>query len=555
MGYFNPDVFYTHLTNYSIYRTAQLGASQPDSVNETEQGFMKVMTAQLEGPYLESFAYLDNLSSQYDASIEIPTEEHLLLLKKSLEKNPSFARRLKSIWQSLPGMVNEWKEDYQLYKQGNLPLQQKYAMENTSRSGPRSRPKELFSIHSSSPVYDIGETIARGTFNLDDDKSFPSADIIGATQGRLELLPFWDHENNRPISPQNISLVSQGDGVKFNRLQEEALRISTSYNEEMATYFYAMDAYWLTKATNANDYVELQISDLLQYSGKKPVKTHGKYTGTFRPDQLQRAGLMVYGMGFSMVEIERSTIKGVGERSHYKRLWDVTDVYVMQTLDNEKYIESMTYRPNEFFRNTSFGSRRETALLMSKVLSLDYAKMVTARRLGRYYTWLWRNRAYHGDICAPISCALLLERTGVEIVKGQERYARRSLENALDRLENEEIIAQWVLLDSENKPVDTGKRISFAQWLEMKISVSPPDVIVLHYANGIGIEVELEPQNIDREKLKRERKRMGYTLAMLSEETQIELSTLSRIEAGKTKRPRAEHVKKINKWLETAAKK
>ena len=56
------------------------------------------------------------------------------------------------------------------------------------------------------------------------------------------------------------------------------------------------------------------------------------------------------------------------------------------------------------------------------------------------------------------------------------------------------------------------------------------------------------------EKLRELRASLGYTLAMLSEETGVELSTLSRIAAGKTKRPRAEQIKAIKAWMEKMEK-
>ncbi len=592
---FLQDIFYVHFYNYVGYKLTQNVYVQ-GRLNEEELEKTRATLDEFIPLYKAGFDYLRSLSPDFvppgvdfDNAPPLPnghpplpggdyppTAQHLAQHAETL--NAVRLRYLQNgIKIDVDGFIGMWRRDFLRYIGGKLdPLFNReegalpQAMPEDDepggapqagkrpRSGPRPLPKELFSVHSSAPVYDIGETIARGVFTMENGL-FPTAQIIGKTQGRIEILPFWDHENNRPLTPQNVNLAASRGDSEFSLMQEEAVRIATSYNEEMATYFYAMDAYWLMNARDPDQYVEVQVADLLQYTGKKPVKSHGKYTGTFRPDQLQRAGMMVYGMGFSMVELEKAVIKGVGERTHYKRLWDVTDMYMMNTLDGENYIESITYRPNEFVRNASFGSRRETALLMSKVLNLDYAKMVTARRLGRYYTWLWRDRAFAGNVAAPIRCALLLERAGVEVEKGKERYARRSLENALDRLETEGIIAQWVLLDPHGTPADLNERISFNRWLEMKISVSPPDVILDHYASGIngpehraigqGSGANSTAPALDAPRLTAERKRRGLTLAMMSEETGIELSTLSRIMAGKTKRPHLEHVKALQKWL------
>ena len=583
---FLQDVFYVHFYNYvgfkltqSLFVQGQLTDEEKQNARATLQEFIPL--------YKAGFEYLHDLSPDFVPVEDVqfvdggplpggeypPTAAEVGLHTDALEDVRK--RYLQNgIKIDLDGFIGMWRRDFLRYLDGRMDalfnegegvlddaedLDQSAPGGKGRRSGPRPLPRDLFSVHSSAPVYDIGETIARGVFTLENG-TFPTASIIGKTQGRIEIMPFWDHKNNRPLTPQSVDMAAKRSISEFSHMQEEAVRIATSYNEEMATYFYAMDAYWLTHAREPDDFVELEIADLLQYTGKKPVKSHGKYTGTYRPDQLQRAGMMVYGMGFSMVELEKAVIKGVGERTHYKRLWDVTDMYMMTTLDDENYIESMTYRPNEFLRNASFGSRRETALLMSKVLNLDYSKMVTARRLGRYYTWLWRDRAYAGNIAAPISCAKLLERAGLEVEKGKERYTRRTLELALDRLESEEIIAQWVLLDKDGTPADPAARIGFRRWMEMKISVSPPDVIVDHYASALnGPEMRAlgaapgagsggEGQ-LDTKALAAERKRRGITLAMMSEETGVELSTLSRILAGKTKRPHLDQVKALNKWL------
>ncbi|MDL2253607.1 helix-turn-helix domain-containing protein [Ruminococcaceae bacterium OttesenSCG-928-I18] len=552
MSILDDATFTKHLKNFAVFLVLRSALADDTGRYDEQAKAVLSMTFERQYPlYLESMAYLAALSDRERGEI--------FAQAKSQEVHPAF--------QPVPAMEHALETGranttppYPL--SSGIPVQDVFALwqaeyeaatgeeDGKRRAGPREKPKDLFSVHSSAPVYDIGETIARGKFELPEDGRFPQARIIGGTEGRIEILPFWDHDTNQPLTPQSINLVAASDQTEFLHLQEEAIRIATSYNEEMATYFYAMDAYWLMNAKTPDDYVTLDIGDLLQYSGKKPVKTHGRYTGTYRPDQLQRAGLMVYGMGFSMVEIEKTIIKGVGERSHFKRLWDVTDMYMMKTLDNDHYIESMTYRPSEFMRHASFGSRRETALLMSKVLRLDYAKMVTARRLGRYFTWLWRDRAHSGNLAGPISCRRLLERAGVEVEKGNERYARRKLETALDRLETEGIIAQWVLLNRDNTPADLSQRISFPLWCEMKISVSPPDVILSFYAGNFAPPDEKpKPAGIDTEKLKAERRRRGYTLAMLSEETGVEISTLSRIEAGKTKRPRKEHLEAIKRWL------
>lgn len=593
----DPGLFYTHFRNFISYfyllrmRQVYMFMKQPENLSSVEQSLEEFLPRHVAGfEYLKAsvdgFWHEIPPGGYVDPGSDIPPTQEMLdrfegpihdLIVELYGAEYTDADR-----KDFSDYIIDWRMEYVHYMRfGPNEEQQKcdiHAFDQEiaraaqeynqkkcvvkpppkTRAGTRPQPKELFSVHSSAPVYDIGETIARGLFSLQKGGNFPTASIIGGTQGRIELLPFWDHKNNRPLTPQSVNLAANNDQSEFFHMQEEAIRIATSYNEEMATYFYAMDAYWLTHAKNPEDFVELDIANLLQYTGKKPVKSHGKYTGSYRPDQLQRAGMMVYGMGFSMVELDRAVIKGVGERTHYKRLWDVSDMYMMTTLDDENYIESLTYRPNEFFRNASFGSRRETALLMSKVLSLDYSKMVVARRLGRYYTWLWRDRAYAGNIAAPISCARLLERAGIEVEKGKERYARRSLESALDRLEVEGIISQWVLVDRDGQPVDTAGRISFPRWCEMKISVSPPDVILDHYAANLAASPAQQAaiaghtggkNGLDIQRIKEIRKEQGYTLAMLSEETGVELSTLSRILAGKTKRPGADHIKAINAWL------
>lgn len=575
------DEFYVHFYNFVGYKLTQsifvrstLSEKEREETRQTLNDFIPLYLAGFEFLKDASPGFIPPKNASFVDGGPLPSGEYPPKQTLVDEKTETIAAVCQTYKQSgikidSAGFIGMWRRDFLRYLAGEFyPLFQleeeffgktvgeenQEKQQKRSRSGPRPLPKDLFSIHSSMPVYDIGETIARAEFTLGENSLFPSSPIMGKTRGRIEIMPFWDHKNNRPLTPQSLNLAASHENSEFSHMQEEALRIATSYNEEMATYFYAMDAYWLTHAKEPDDFVQLEIADLLQYTGKKPVKSHGKYTGTYRPDQMQRAGMMVYGMGFSMVELEKATIKGVGERTHYKRLWDVTDMYMMTTLDEENYIESMTYRPNEFFRNASFGSRRETALLMSKVLSLDYAKMVTARRLGRYYTWLWRDRAYAGNIAAPISCGLLVERAGISVEKGKERYARRSLESALDRLEVEGIIAQWLLLEKDGNPADLNARISYNRWLELKIAVSPPDVIVDHYANKLSAPKEAakalgQGGGLSLPAINAERKRRGITLAMLSDETGVELSTLSRILAGKTKRPHSEHVKALQKWL------
>ncbi len=532
-----------HFQNYIMYAISREVLDNPEQADEQAVTLATMMFNQYKALVIEGLQYLKSLD-ETDRKIVFREEKEPNILANVFDNDPTYGDKDNEY--TISDFVSTWIHEYELYC-----LHTAKPESRKKRSAPRKKPQDLFSVHSSAPVYDIGETIARGGFIRKPGARFPQAPIVGGTKGRIEILPFWDHNTDSPLSPQRINLVAQSDLSEFESMQEEALLIATSYNEEMATYFYAMDAYWLMNAKNPDDFVQLDISDLLQYSGKKPVKTHGKYTGSYRPDQMQRAGMMVYGMGFSMVEIEKTIVKGVGERSHFKRLWEVSDMYMMKTLDDDKYIESLTYRPNELMRNVSFGSRRETAMLMSKVLSLDYDKMVTARRLGRYYTWLWRDRAYNGNIDAPITCAKLLERAGVTIEKGNERYARRKLETALDRLETEGIIAQWVLLERNGKPADVSERISFSRWLEMKIAVSPPDVIVSYYAGHFDLPgVESAPaQTVDAKRLKEERRRLKMTLAQLSEETGIDISTLSRIEAGRTKKPRAEYVAKLQEWL------
>ncbi len=543
----NP-AFAWHFNNFAMYILARTVVENPQDHKEELLAMAQYMLPQQEPLALESMQFLQSLQEEERQEVfawaeDSETSFDFLDPKENpIKESADKSENLRGV--PIHEIFKQWAEEYLLF------LQTEEQTPRKKRAAPRGKPQDMMSVHSSSPVYDIGETIARGAFLRPQGGRFPQARIVGSTEGRIEILPFWDHATNQPLTPQRINLVAQSDLSEFESMQEEAMRIATSYNEEMATYFYAMDAYWLMTAKSPADFVQLEISELLQYSGKKPVKTHGKYTGSYRPDQLQRAGMMVYGMGFSMVEIEKTIIKGVGERSHFKRLWEVSDMYIMKTLDSEKYIESMTYRPNEFMRNVSFGSRRETALLMSKVLSLDYAKMVTARRLGRYFTWLWRDRAYRGNMDAPITCTKLMERAGVTVEKGNERYARRKLETALDRLETEGIIAQWVLLQRNGSPADLSERIPFSQWMDMRIAVSPPDVIVSYYTGSIELPGKKQQKNaLEIGLLRKERKRRGYTLAQLSEETGIDISTLSRIEAGRTKRPRAEFIAALQAWL------
>lgn len=396
---------------------------------------------------------------------------------------------------------------------------------------------KLFSTSNTQLYHLTRQTISggKGGFNMNDD--FPVAQIRTRNKnlGKIVVQPVQElyqiEESEKPMWQKTMSTYVQ----KMNDLTADVFDILTIH--------------WLKHAKHNDDFVTINVDDILKYRDIRSNLNGNKYRSGYK--NKQREQIVTHLQILSHLYIEAS-MEIYGENGNpIKKILKspaITIDYLYKEHDETEktFLLLMGIRPGRIFRET-LTHNRQAALLPQKVLNYDYIKYSYEKRLGRYLSYMWRIRYKNGSYCDPFFIQTLLDV--MKITSKRPHVIKDRLERTLDRLVQDQIIRSW---QYESCPESTvGTHGWFKTYVKHKVIIEPPEEVTQYYKkiNNPHHKHKQTNRKTDTliDQIKDKRKRLGLSMSQASEQIGINVGTLSRIESGKSK-PRGQTRKKLEIW-------
>jgi len=212
---------------------------------------------------------------------------------------------------------------------------------------------------------------------------------------------------------------------------------------------------------------------------------------------------------------------------------------------------SFRYRLADIFSRFLFGPGRQIALLSLQAVRYDPYRQSWEKRLARYLSWQWRNRAKSGAYLAPFKVRTLLDAVGVHATHERPLRLRERFEKALDTLEVDRVIRGWQYQDGADTMVS--QREWLPRWFDTNVLIEPPQSVQETYRRigDAGRRINRRaPLSIETlgERVRQARIRKGISQLDLAEKLSVNHNLLCMIEKGRRSAPRSCQ-QKLERWL------
>ena len=242
--------------------------------------------------------------------------------------------------------------------------------------------------------------------------------------------------------------------------------------------------------TSGNGRTWITADAILNYRGIKP-KTKREGDSRYRAGHhlehrmaVARAFEQLDHLWLNLIDVEVVETNGKTRKPQKLRLESkviaISDRISQSGLGGDYIPIAWHYQPGEWAKPFLSPGFRETALLAQKSLQYDPYHQIWEKRLARYFALHWRIRAPHGNYEQPYRVGNLLETISI---KPNERFplrTRERLEKALDRLQDDGVIARWEYQRWEEELPTKGW---LATWLEWTFLVTPPEEVIHYYTS------------------------------------------------------------------------
>lgn len=490
-------------------------------------------------------------------------------------------------------------------RNGVRPLSEKVSPSNLTISPVEdANSEELMQTLSSAFYYATREALSLNTFEKKEDSPWPTAILNkGGARGHAQLMPPVV-ENQPLMPPEDVERW-----VQIMWRQREELSDLDADALDLLCHF------WLKQATKPEDSAVAVIDEFLELRGLQKKQSGSGRRGGYTPEQrteMLRALSHIQSIWLNLGEVElyeeeagnsgenelhqeenradsagfqdttgaeeKNSYKDRGERAKRRRqsikkamqsrAFVVTDRLGQLQLDGYMDVERFIYQPGKLFGHFLFGPGRQTAMLSAKAIQYDRYRQRWEKRLARYFSWQWRIQSKRGDYSRPYRVDTLIKASGEELDLRRPSETRNRLEKALDRLQEDGVIASWQYDRWEEKVAE--QRGWAEAWLQATVILEPPESIQEAYKTieyhpaqnklkgnspGAGSELigVISSSSSTKvpdlgEQLKKRRKELGLSQSQAAEDLEISQSQLSRLEKNLVK-PSPELEKKIQKWL------
>lgn len=333
-------------------------------------------------------------------------------------------------------------------------------------------------------------------------------------------------------------------------LQQEMYDKVQQLDDSLADVLDCISILWGEKASHINDFVSIDVDDILKLRDKKQRRNTSKYEGGYRPKQREEVASKVRLLELVSIRTYQDmyTVPGLDKREWEFRVINIASVRTDIDLNNAPAKIVFLIKLGDLFAYKIL-KKRQTALIPQTILSYDPKKYSFEKRLGRYLTYLWRNRHRDGSYCDPIKVGTILDEIQLNERYGKPGRIKNRLEQAIENLEEEGIIGEAIFKGLEE--LNTRKRGWLEDYRKCQIIFVPPEHTMKHYRQIArkGEQPKRQQRQQDYSELLNEAcERLNLTLAMAAEQIGISVSQVSRIRCGHSQ-PRGKTQQKIDRWL------
>ena len=375
----------------------------------------------------------------------------------------------------------------------------------------------------------LREALYKNTFEKVEGDPWPTAQLVrGETLGQAQLRP--------PGADTQAFLPSE----QIERWVEEMWRQRKELSDLDADVLDALSALWLYQARSEQDRAAADVDGLLAMRGIQPRhRGNGRRSG-YRPEQrleMLRALAHVQNLWINIAEIEDPDAPSGERRVVQSRAFVITDRVGRIDLSGALVdIDRFVYRPGEVFALFLMGPGSQTALLSAKALKYDPYHQVYEKRLARYLSWQWRVTGGYGTR-HPYLVGALLDAVGKTVDERRPALSRQRLEQALDTLEEDGVIASW---DYERWDESmTRSRGWAADWVATAILIEPPAAVREYYQAAGRRTLELPaggpvgPEAPLGERVRRLREKLGLNQEQVGTVLGVSQGYVSKLERGR----------------------
>lgn len=399
-----------------------------------------------------------------------------------------------------------------------------HLMEERSKSGEFAQQftvENHLYVMNNLPYQIIREAIYKNNFTSSHYSHFPTATIMkGNTEGQIEINPI--------IGEHPIQYA-----------WEQAERISDIDVDVLD----ALCNFYLSKKRQANEIVEMSISDLLNYRGLKPKRSGEGRRGGY--DAKQKQQIMQSLSNIQSIRLNLTKLLSFEKgRPKYTKLAGRTFLFKNSkgqdtVLHPNEVVKTVHFTLDEAFAAYLTGTGRQVALQHMRALQYHPTQQLYEKRLCRYLSWRWRTQARKGDYITPNSLQTMLDSIGITMNERLPSRTRERFERALDQLQVDGVIQSWQY-DKWDEAIAEYKGWGRV-WLSTGVIIEPPKSIMKQYGT---IEKRTTKKVVEVISLKEYRMKKNYSIIELAETLGLSISELSEMERGK--KPLS---KKVVQWM------
>ncbi|MBY0432207.1 MAG: XRE family transcriptional regulator, partial [Rhodospirillales bacterium] len=335
-------------------------------------------------------------------------------------------------------------------------------------------PQGMLVVLSSGHFQSLREALYKNTFREVEGTPWPTAELDrGGTKGYAQLRPpILDVE---PLLPPD----------QMHAWAQTMWKQQRELSDLDADALDALCAIYLSQARDPDDAAVADVDEILAMRGLKPKRGGSGRRGGYEPEQREemlRALSHIQNLWINIAEVKVYEHDSRGGRAPHpsiktlqSRPFIITDRLGQMRLDGYMDVERFIFRPGKAFAAFLFGAGRQTGLLFQKALQYDPYRRRWEKRLTRYISWHWRAVARTGAFTQTYRVQTLLDAVGESLNERYPSKTRGRLENALDTLHQDGIVAGWQYGRWEETV--TEQRGWAREWLNATVIIEAPDSI------------------------------------------------------------------------------
>lgn len=315
--------------------------------------------------------------------------------------------------------------------------------------------------------------IYKNTFARVAGQPWPTADLRPAGVDGQALL-----------RPPTLDSIGSIPAAQVSHWAAAMWRHSEELSDLDADALDALCAIYLYQARTPHDRAVADVDGLLAMRGIQPRRREGGSRSGYETEQRQemmRAVARIQNLWVTVAEEpaggDTSSANGQGgRRAIQSPAFVITSRVGQLDLSGEMVdVERFVFRPGEVFGHYILGPGSRTVLLSARALAYDTYRQIMEKRLARHFSWQWGALGAAAPEARTYTVQALLDAIGKSLNPRRAAPLRERLEQALDTLKDDGVIAAWHYLDWDE---GLAARRGWADaWLASRLQVTAPRVV------------------------------------------------------------------------------